>query len=93
MTPEQTQIPPRPEGGIAAAFWDITYGAGQKASKFIEAKAALNDIKGTVSKDAIYFIQFMDDINKLTLILEKVNTNLELMNEHMTALIPEKKED
>lgn len=91
MTPEP-QIPPRPEG-IAGTVWDLTFGAGQKASKFIEAKAALEDIKGTVSKDAVYFIQFMDDINKLTLTLEKVNTNLELVNEHMATLIPTKKEE
>lgn len=91
MTPEPT-IPPRPEG-VAGTIWDLTFGAGQKASKIIEAKTAIDDIKGTVSKDAVYFIQFMDDINKLTVILEKVNKNLELMNEHMTALIPEKKEE
>lgn len=91
MTPEST-IPPRPEG-IAGTVWDLTFGAGQKASKFIEAKTAIEDIKGTVSKDAVYFIQFMDDVNKLTVILEKVNKNLELMDEHMTALIPEKKEE
>ena len=90
MIPEQ-KIPPRPEG-IAGTVWDLTFGAGQKASKFVEAKAALDDIKGTVSKDAVYFIQFMDDINKLTNTLESVNANLELLNEHMATLIP-KKED
>jgi septation ring formation regulator EzrA len=91
MTPEQ-QIPPRPDG-FAGTLWDLTFGAGQKASKFVEAKAAFDDIKGTVSKDAVYFIQFMDDINKLTNTLETVNANLEQLNEHMTALIPNKKED
>jgi len=91
MTPE-SQVPPRPDG-IAGTVWDLTFGAGQKASKFIEAKAALEDIKGTVSKDVINFTQFIDDINKLTQTMEKVNTNLELLNEHMTALIPIKKEE
>lgn len=91
MTPEPT-IPPRPEG-IAGKVWDLTFGAGLKTSKILEAGAAIEDIKDSVSKDAVYLIQFMDDFNKLTVILEKVNANLELMNEHMTALIPEKKEE
>ena len=91
MTPEPT-VPPRPDG-IAGTVWDLTFGAGQKASKIIEAKAALDDIIGAVSKDAVYFIQFMDDINKLTNILETVNTNLELLNQHMETLIPTKKEE
>lgn len=92
MTPEQIQVPPRPDG-LAGTVWDLTFGAGQKASRLIETKAALEDIKGTVSKDAINFIQFMDNINKLTLTLEKVNTNLEQLNEYMVTLIPTKKEE
>lgn len=90
MTAEPT-IPPRPEG-VAGKVWDLTFGAGQKASKIIEAKTAIDDIKSTVSKDAVYFIQFMDDINKLTVILEKVNVNLELVNENMAILLPKKEE-
>lgn len=91
MTPDPTEIPARPDG-FAGTIWDFTYGAGQKASKIIEARATIEDIKGSVSKDAVYFIQFMDDVNKLSLIMENVNTNLELLNKNMATLLP-KKED
>jgi hypothetical protein len=92
MTPEPPTVPPRPDG-VAGTVWDLTFGAGQKASKVFEAKAALDGIKGAVSKDAVYFIQFMDDINKLTHVLETVNANLELLNEHLVTLIPKEKEE
>ena len=87
MTPPSENIPPRPEG-IAGTVWDLTFGAGQKATKIIDAKAAFEEIKGTVSKEAVYLLQFMDDINKLSGIMEKVNANLELLNEHIETLLP-----